>query len=58
VSGGGRILVSGANRLGAALEERLRADGVGAARMSEDPSALPAAALEGVPRLVDAAADA
>jgi Trk K+ transport system NAD-binding subunit len=55
--GGARILVSGANRLGAAIEDRLRAGGATVGRLSEDPSALTAAALEGVAALVLAAGD-
>ena len=57
VSGGARILISGANRLGTAIEERLRAGGATVARLSEDPSALTAAALEGVAALVLASGD-
>ena len=57
VSAGARILVSGANRLGAAIEERLRAGGATVARLSEDPSALTAAALEGAAALVLASGD-
>ena len=54
---GARILVSGANRLGIAIEERLRAGGATVARLSEDPSALTAAALVGAAALVLASGD-
>jgi Trk K+ transport system NAD-binding subunit len=53
----GRILISGSNRLGTAIEERLRAGGAAVARLSEDPSALTAAALEGAAALVLASGD-
>ena len=54
---GGRILISGSNRLGTAIEERLRAGGAAVARLSEDPSALTAAALEGAAAVVLASGD-
>ena len=57
VVSGARVLVSGANRLGAAIDERLRAGGATVARLSEDPSALTAAALEGASALVLASGD-
>jgi len=58
VSGvGARILVSGANRLGTAIEERLRAAGTAVGRLSEDPSAQTAAALDGATALVLASGD-
>ena len=53
----GRILISGSNRLGTAIEERLRADGAAVARLSEDPSALTTDALEGATALVLASGD-
>ena len=53
----GRILISGSNRLGTAIEERLRAGGAAVARLSEDPSALTAAALEGAAAVVLASGD-
>ena len=46
-----RILISGSNRLGAAIEERLHAGGAVVARISEDPSALTTDALEGATAL-------
>ena len=52
-----RILISGSNRLGTAIEERLRAGGAAVARLSEDPSALTTAALEGAAALVLASGD-
>ncbi len=52
-----RILISGSNRLGAAIEERLRAGGAVVARISEDPSALTTDALEGATALVLASGD-
>jgi Trk K+ transport system NAD-binding subunit len=57
VVGAPRILISGNNRLGAAIEERLRAGGAAVARLSEDPSALTADALEGATALVLACGD-
>ncbi len=53
----GRILISGSNRLGTAIEERLHAGGAAVARLSEDPSALTTAALEGAAALVLASGD-
>ena len=52
-----RILISGSNRLGAAIEERLHAGGAVVARISEDPSALTTDALEGATALVLASGD-
>ena len=54
---GGRILISGSNRLSTAIEERLRAGTATVARLSEDPSALTAAALDGAAVLVLASGD-
>ena len=52
-----RVLVAGTNRLGAAIEERLRAGGAAVGRLSEEPDALTAAALEGAAALVLASDD-
>src|SRR6185369_1238496 len=57
VVSGGRILISGSNRLSTAIEERLRAGTATVARLSEDPSALTAAALDGAAALVLASGD-
>jgi voltage-gated potassium channel len=52
-----RVLVSGTNRLAAAIEEKLRATGAAVGRLSEDPAALTAAALEEATGLVIASED-
>jgi Trk K+ transport system NAD-binding subunit len=57
VAGVARVLISGNNRLGTAIEERLRSGGAAVGRLSEDPSALTAAALEGAAALVLASGD-
>ena len=51
------VLIAGTNRLSAAIEERLRGGGATIGRISEDPAALTAAALEGAAALVIAAHD-
>ena len=57
MAGVARVLISGNNRLGTAIEERLRSGGATVGRLSEDPSALTAAALEGAAALVLALGD-
>ena len=56
-AGGARVLISGTNRLAAAIEEKLRAGGAPIARVAEDPAALTAAALAGAGALVLASDD-
>ena len=51
------VLIAGTNRLSAAIEERLRGAGATIGRISEEPAALTAAALEGAAALVIAAHD-
>jgi len=57
VVSGGRVLVSGNNRLGAAIGDRLRAGGAVVARLTEDPTGLTTAALEDAVALVLASDD-
>jgi len=52
-----RVLISGTNRLAAAIEEKLRATGAAVGRLSEDPAALTAAALDDATGLVIASDD-
>jgi Trk K+ transport system NAD-binding subunit len=52
-----RVLISGTNRLAAAIEEKLRAAGAVVVRLSEDPAALTATALEEATGLVIASED-
>ena len=54
---GARILIAGTNRLAAAIEEKVRATGAIVGRLSEDPAALTAAALEDATGLVIASED-
>jgi len=56
-AGAGRVLISGTNRLAAAIEDRLRAGGAPVGRLAEDPAALTAAGLEGATALVLASDD-
>src|SRR5690242_16436534 len=56
-AGGPRVLISGTNRLAAAIEEKLRAGGATIARLAEDPAALTAAGLAGAAALVLASDD-
>jgi len=51
------VLVSGTNRLAAAIEERLRGAGAAIGRLSDDPAALTAAALADATALVLASDD-
>jgi Trk K+ transport system NAD-binding subunit len=57
VVSGARILISGANRLAAAIEEKLHAAGAVVRRIEEDPAALTADTLEGATGLVIASED-
>jgi voltage-gated potassium channel Kch len=57
VASAARILISGSNRLAAAIEEKLRAAGAAVGRLSDDPAALTAAALEDATGLVLASDD-
>jgi Trk K+ transport system NAD-binding subunit len=52
-----RVLIAGTNRLAAAIEEKLRASGAAVGRLSEEPDALTAAALEDATGLVIASDD-
>ena len=52
-----RVLIAGTNRLAAAIEEKLRASGAAVGRLSEEPDALAAAALEDATGLVIASDD-
>jgi voltage-gated potassium channel Kch len=52
-----RVLIAGTNRLAAAIEEKLRATGAAVGRLSEDPAALTAGALEDATGLVIASDD-
>ena len=52
-----RVLIAGTNRLAAAIEEKLRATGAAVGRLSEDPAAWTAGALEDATGLVIASDD-
>ncbi len=52
-----RVLIAGTNRLAAAIEEKLRATGAAVERLSEDPAAWTAGALEDATGLVIASDD-
>jgi voltage-gated potassium channel Kch len=52
-----RVLIAGTNRLAAAIEEKLRATGAAVGRLSEDPAALTAGAVEDATGLVIASDD-
>jgi Trk K+ transport system NAD-binding subunit len=54
---GARVLISGADRLAVAIEEKLRATGAAVGRLTEDPAALTAAALDDATGLVIASDD-
>jgi voltage-gated potassium channel len=54
---GARVLVSGSDRLAVAIEEKLHATGAAVGRLTEDPAALTAAALEHATGLVIASDD-
>jgi len=56
-AGAARVLLSGTNRLAAAIEEKLRAGGTPIARLADDPATLTAAGLAGAAVLVLASDD-